>query len=149
MPGSWAGSGRVAQALGAELVPLLTQAGRAQDIGLPELILAGPFEKVANFVMRAVILLAHQPDGIGPLNPFRLAQSGVYRQELGVYPASGFEVVSRSPGFAGGGIDSICSFRVTRKKFFNRVVSGFGRIPRRRDLIIYIVVITLLFMMRG
>lgn len=56
----------VAVELESEGFPLLAQLGGAQDIGLPEVMLAGPLEETADVRRVAPILLAHQPQGVGP-----------------------------------------------------------------------------------
>ena len=52
--------------LDGERFPLLAQLGRAQDVGLPEAVLAGPGKQALDVFRLSAILLAHQAEGVSP-----------------------------------------------------------------------------------
>lgn len=95
-PGRFCRSG-CTQPLGSELIPLFAQTRRAQDGVFPELVPVGPLEQVTNFVVRALVLDTHQPDGICPFSPVGFGKRCVDGEKPVVNPASGLAVISGSP----------------------------------------------------
>lgn len=95
-PGRFYRSG-CAQPFGGELIPLLAQTRRAQDVVFPELVPVGPLEQVTNIIVCALVLDTHQPDGVCPFSPVGFGERCVDGEEPVVNPAGGLEVVSGSP----------------------------------------------------